>query len=410
MRRGAVQGRAWAAAVRRFQDETHPGLARVPWRRVASRFMRLLDRYLLRELLVPLGFCLGGFFIFWIAFDLFGQLNEFEENGVGVRAIVEYYVLVSPAFLRVVLPIGLLLALLYALTRHARQNEITAMRAAGQSLWRIALPYLAVGVLAGGFLFLMNERWAPQWEARANRILKGESADARNADHVATRLGFVNARDGRSWMIDEFWIDTGTMVKPQVHWRQADGRQRSIYAESAYHTNGVWTFVDVREYLDTGEGGLPQPGLSTNLWRLPMLTETPEQIRSEVWISERLSKIGRTKEADVPLTVLLDYQRLHPRPDPEVARWLLTMLHARIAMPWTCLVVVLIALPFAGATGRKNLFVGVASSILICFAFFVMERLCLALGAGGHLPPWLAAWLPNALFAILGIAMTLRIR
>jgi lipopolysaccharide export LptBFGC system permease protein LptF len=284
------------------------------------------------------------------------------------------------------------------------------MRAVGLSLWRIAYPYLAVGALAGSILFLLSERWAPRWEARAERILKGGSATPRNADQVATRLGLVNARDGRGWMIEEFWIDTGAMVKPQVHWRQTDGRQRSIYAESAYYTNGVWMFVDAREYLDTGTGGLPQPGLSTNLWSLPMLTETPEQIRSEVWISERLSKVRKTKEADVPLTVLLNYLRLHPQPEPEVARWLFTMLHGRIAMPWTCLVVVLIALPFAGATGRKNLFVGVASSIVICFAFFVMDRVCLALGAGGHLPPWVAAWLPNALFASVGIAMTLRIR
>ena len=54
--------------------------------------------------------------------------------------------------------------------------------------------------------------------------------------------------------------------------------------------------------------------------------------------------------------------------------------------------VVLIAMPFGAASGRRNIFVGVVSSILICFVFFVLQQLGLALGTGGRLAPWLAAW------------------
>ena len=76
--------------------------------------MRLLDRYLLRELLVPLTVCLGGFFIFWVAFDLFSELDDFQEAGVGPGSVAYYYLLVSPSFLKIVLPTGLLLAMLVA--------------------------------------------------------------------------------------------------------------------------------------------------------------------------------------------------------------------------------------------------------------------------------------------------------
>ena len=51
-------------------------------RGLGSRFMRLLDRYLLRELLVPLGYCLGGFLIFWISFDLLTELSGFQEQNL----------------------------------------------------------------------------------------------------------------------------------------------------------------------------------------------------------------------------------------------------------------------------------------------------------------------------------------
>src|SRR6266446_946081 len=133
--------------------------------------MRLLDRYLLRELLVPLGYCLGGFLVFWIAFDLFGNLGVFQTNRLRGPDVAEYYLFKAPEFLVVVLPIALLLALLYTLTNHARHHEITAIRSAGVSLWRLCLPYLVVGLGLSLLLFMVNELWAPQGSERAQRIV-----------------------------------------------------------------------------------------------------------------------------------------------------------------------------------------------------------------------------------------------
>jgi len=102
-----------------------------------SALMRLLDRYLFRELLTPMAYCLGGFLVFWISYDLFTELDKLQDAKLHLLDVVEYAVAMTPAFLATVLPIALLLALLYTLTNHARHNEITAMRAAGMSLWRI---------------------------------------------------------------------------------------------------------------------------------------------------------------------------------------------------------------------------------------------------------------------------------
>jgi lipopolysaccharide export system permease protein len=82
----------------------------------------------------------------------------------------------------------------------------------------------------------------------------------------------------------------------------------------------------------------------------------------------------------------------------------------RLAAPWTCLVVVLIAIPFGAATGRRNVFVGVGSTLLICFTYFVLQQFGLALGTGGHLPAWLAAWFPNITFGTIGLFLASRFR
>src|SRR5438874_6449983 len=133
--------------------------------------MRLLDRYLLRELLVPLGYCLCGFLILLVFADLFSDLADFQKKKLLVSDIAEYYLVSTPELLVQVVPIALLLALLYALTNHSRHHEITAIRAAGISLWRLCLPYTAVGLVLSFVVFALNELWVPQCADRAERIL-----------------------------------------------------------------------------------------------------------------------------------------------------------------------------------------------------------------------------------------------
>src|SRR5438552_18704524 len=133
--------------------------------------MRLLDRYLLRELLATLGYCLGGFLVFWVFADLFANFGEFQRKKLLVHDVFEYYLVITPEFLVLIFPIALLLALLYTLTNHARHHEITAIRAAGISLWRLCLPYLLVGFGLSLLLFAVNELWAPRSAEQAERIL-----------------------------------------------------------------------------------------------------------------------------------------------------------------------------------------------------------------------------------------------
>lgn len=373
--------------------------------------MRLLDRYLLRELLAPLGFCLGGFLIVWVSFDMVGELRNFQARKLHGADVLEYYLIKTPEFLVTVLPIALLLAMLYALGNHARHNELTAMRSAGISLWRLAAPYFGVGLACSFALLLLNEFCVPNADHMAeqllNRRLAGRSPGA--SPSVLRNLGFTNSRDGRTWQVAAYNLKTFEMTDPKVDWELPNGSHGEIIAKRAVRTNNVWVFYDA--WLNTYAAGSGELTNRNHFATLPMpgFSETPEQIRSEIKISERLSKRG-TKRADIPLVELLDYLRLHPDASPEDKAWLYTKLHGRLAAPLTCLVVVLVAIPFGAGSGRRNVFVGVASSIGICFAYFVLLQVGLALGAGGHLPAWLAAWLPNISFGLVALGLTMRVR
>ncbi|HXT38870.1 MAG TPA: LptF/LptG family permease [Candidatus Angelobacter sp.] len=374
--------------------------------------MRLLDRYLLRELLVPLGYCLGGFLVFWIAFDLFSELGAFQQDKLKPLEIAEYYIVITPRLLQeIVMPAALLLALLYALTNHARHHELTAMRAAGVSLWRLCVPYLVVGICCSAFLFLLNEEWLPDSAERADRIRKQHTAvPAGSRDQQwQPDLKFRNDGDDRFWRIRAYNVETGEMIEPYVEWRLPDGSRRQMLAERGIRSNGVWTFFNVRESVPDPSPDSPKVWEQTNVLAVAEFSETPEQIKSEIKISQ-LSSIKAAKRPQLSIEEILDYKRLHPRLRPADRALLDTQLHARLAAPWTCLIVVLIAIPFGAPSGRRNVFAGVAASIFICFTYFILQRFSLALGTGGKLPAEIAAWLPNALFAGAGIWLTARVR
>lgn len=375
--------------------------------------MRLLDRYLLRELLWPLGFCLCGFLVFWAAFDLLANLSEWQKARMTGLDILEYYFFTAPNILVVILPVALLLALLYALTHHAKHHELTAMRAAGISLWRLAAPYLAVGFFLSVLVLAVSELVVPMAADKVEDITTRRLRDpAEQQDATLIRnLGFTNGRERRRWQVGLYDLAKNEMSQVQVGWPQEDGTLAWLFADRGVFTNGCWTFYDnVRVLKQTSPTNtLLFKAVETNHLVMNSFTEPPEAIRSEVKIAASIG-LRRVKQADIPIADLLDYLRFHPQLADSYYAWLHTKLHGRLAAPWTCLVVVLIAIPFGAPSGRRNVFVGVAGSIFICFAYFILMQVGLALGSGGFLPPWLAAWLPNLVFGALSFFLIARVR
>ncbi len=389
--------------------------------------MRLLDRYLLRELLVPFAYCLAGFQIFWVAFQLSNDLALFQERGMSAGAIAWYFLLKTPDLLPKVLPMALLLALLYALTHHARHNELVAMRAAGLGLWRIGAGYLAVGTVLSAALFVSNEVLGPIADEAAERLLLRHTTRAAAAAPAAgewiANVNFRNESSDHWWRASAFHLKRGELLAPSVEYPAGGGTTNWLAAERAVWTNGAWLFLNVRLHIRRP----PDPDIPeiqmTNRLVVPVLTESPRQIQTEIKIGT-MTAARAAKQLRFNLRDLVEYRRFHPRLPGDRHALVATQFHGRLAQPWTCLVVVFIALPFGALTSRRNVFAGVAASVFVMVAHYFLSQLGLAFGTGVVLPealtratPWLAsvppvlaAWGPNALFAALGIWTTHKLR
>jgi lipopolysaccharide export system permease protein len=370
--------------------------------------VRLLDRYLLRELLVPLGYCLGGFLIFYVAFDLIFQINRFLEAHLLFWDIVEYYVVTLPELLvDQVLPVSLLLALLYATTHHSGHNEFTAMRAAGVSLWRLAAPYFGAGLVFGVAVFLIGEFWLPSADERAKLILERRQAEQGRRDQAA-KVDFYNEATHRDWNMEHFNLRTSEIQHLTLRSTLPDGGSHTVQADHALYRDGRWLLYNAVTW-DQLPGQLAPTHSGSNAVVTLDLPETPEWLRSEIKFNA-LRATDAAKGPQLSMREITDYLRLHPQIDADKKARLLTQWQKQLAAPFTCLAVVLIALPFGTRAGRHNVFVGVASSIFICFGYFILQRISFALGVGRYLPPIVAAWLPNIVCGGTGLLLLARAR
>lgn len=380
----------------------------VPGRPLGSPAMRLLDRYLLRELIVPLALCLSGFLILWISMDLLNEMDRFRIAQMNATDMVEYYLLKLPGDLPQILPIALLLALLYSLTTLARHNELIAIRCAGVSIWRMSAPFYAIGILLSGTLFLITDFWLPDSQGARERILTRRLPNAESTTDLSGKFRFQSG-DNRLWEAASFDKKRWVFQNPSLEWTLPDGRIRTILAKQAHYTNDVWRFEEVDQWIKIKPDDTPERKRPEAFVEFPEFDETPQVFLKEIQFKS-FRKDQLIKKSRFPLRDILLYLKYKTTLDDEESDMIYTQLHARLAAPWTCLVVVMIAIPFASLSGKRNVFVGVASSIVFCFAYFIIQRFGLALGINGTLPPWLAAWGPNLSFAALGIGLAWKLK
>ena len=163
--------------------------------------MRILTRYILREFLIPLFYCLAGFVSIYVLFDLFGSFSRIAESGISLREIALYFCAYFAPYFHYIVPAALLLATLYTMWTFCRHSEIVAMRASGVSFLAIVKPLLCVALAMSAAVAWVNESFVParaQWAAQLRnsrfdleKLLREDNVVLRNA--VADRTWNVGA-------------------------------------------------------------------------------------------------------------------------------------------------------------------------------------------------------------------------
>lgn len=364
----------------------------------------ILEQYTLRAFVQPLVFCFLSFCALWIIADLLDNLKDFQEAKSKFRDILGFYAGLLPYIYVTIIPVALLLATLYALTRMSRANELISMLGTGRSLARVLRPIFVCSAYAGLLSTAANYYWAPRAEGNRKavvRALTANSADSIMADSIM----FRNEQTRRTWYVSTFPFSLRggheRMRGVQMREDGADGRlARTVMAGSATWTpRSGWRFFDGTEVLykegsPQGTPPFPPNKDGQSVLEAPQIEETP-------W-----SLVSYALKADfMGVPELLSYLKAHPKAAEEKLAPFRTHLWHRFALPWQALAVVMFAVPLGVAYSRRGAVGGIAGSIFVFFVFMFMNNLFLNLGKGGHLPGWLTVWMPHLLFGSLGLIL-----
>jgi LPS export ABC transporter permease LptG len=356
--------------------------------------MRLLDRYVLRYFLQAYFYCIAGFISIWFIFDISDNISTFLDERVSRSLIAKYYLTQAPQILVVLLPVALLLALLFSLGRMSRSNEIVSMLTAGVSLPRLAAPLLLAGLLTSVASTLLNYSLAPHAEYAHKTLLDDPNSRRQQVGLIAQI--FRNRTDNRTWFIQQF--KPGENLFTTVHIVQQDANDNIVtnyIATSAlYHPETkAWELQQVKVVHYDEVGNITKAAVSDSLM-VNDWSETPFRLSSANVRAEYLS---------VP--ELRDYLSFNSDFPPTLLAPFATHLQYRLALPWTCLVITLVATSLGIGYSRRGILSSVAAAILIVFSMNFVMHLFLALGEGARIPDWAAAWTPNVLFGALGLVL-----
>ncbi len=358
-----------------------------------------LDRYLTRLFAQTYALCFGSLFMIWMLVDLGGGLGDFVKSGHPVRTALAYYGARAPAIVVLLLPYSLLLSLIYTLGKISRDREIVAMIQSGRSMLRLLAPLILAGLWSSLLCMGLNYHWAPEAEGRRKEIL--ESALGRPVT-AAENVLFFNPGERRMWKVGAFpkhYEKGEPLLAVDVTTTRPDGGiVFRVVAESARwrRDGGVWVFDNpaLSLYPDSAA---------------PVFETVTGEVVQRDWPETPWQIIRPGLEAGflgVPdLNGWIDNHRHLPpeQRNRHAAAPYLTQWHNRWALPFSCLVTVLLAAPLSVHFSRRATGGGIFLAVVLAVFMLFSSNIVLTLGEGGLLPPAVAAWAPNAAFSLLGI-------
>jgi lipopolysaccharide export system permease protein len=351
--------------------------------------MRLLHRYILKELIGPFFMALSLISFLLLMNKLLTLVDLVLKNGVSLFTVFRLIAYVLPATFGVTVPMSLLVAVLVALGRLASDLELVALRAGGLSLARLLLPLAVLGLVLSLGMLAFNEYVLPGANlsykvlfydivSKRSNVALQEKAYVKDFEGL---IIYVDSKDKNSEILRDLTIIKPALKDEPLQWI------RSSWGRVISEKEGFKVYLDLHDgtvhFLNGPKGA-----------DLTQLLFQQSRVDLDIGGALKLLQGNDRQPQEMSMREILGDTAKMPPADPRRWHWM-TELHKKIAIPFACLAFVLAGFPLGTMTRKGGRLLGFAFAIGLIFLYYLMLSLGQTYGDDGRLPPLLAMWLPN---------------
>ena len=352
----------------------------------------LIDRYLLWEFLKPFLFSIFTITIITISSTLFEMVELIIVKQVATIKVIKLLLYKLPDVMVESFGVGVLFSTILSLTELVKNNEFTAMRMGGIGLHRIMAPLLVLAILISGGTYFINEEVVPWTNHRSENIMR----------RIILQQGIPTLQEGvffkgvedRYLYINEIDRQDG-ILKDIIVYELKDEKKypRMITAKRGYFKNKVWYLKEGKIQKFDQQGGITYQSEFKNFEI--NVNQDLDNFYGEQKTTAEMSRKELRKD-------IKTFKKSGLKVDSLVVDY-----HRKLATPFASLIFVLIGAPLSIKSDKGKVF-GIIASIIIILLYYIFMSLCRSLGGNGLLHPVLAAWLPNFVFAVVGLGLLIK--
>jgi len=356
---------------------------------------KIISRYIFREIAVPFFIILFVLTFVLLMGKILQIMDLMVNKGIRVWDIAHLIILIMPNFMLFTIPIALLVSILIAMGRFSADNEITAIKASGVSLIEIYYPVAFASLLAFICTIVIGFYLVPQSNFATKRLLF--ELASQNASIAIKEKVFNADFKGLLLYADKIPADGEYMEGVIISENRIIGEQNTILAKRAYLVADSKLMI-LKLRMENGSIHTVSPDLK-NYRKVDF-----KSYDINLDLSTTLASLTNEHKSstDMTLTELLERMK-KPGLDGAAVRELAIEAHKKFSIPLACLIFGLLALPLGITSHRAVKSRGFAVGIMIVTAYYLLRIGGEALVENGRLAPVIGVWMPNFVFAVLGI-------
>jgi LPS export ABC transporter permease LptG/LPS export ABC transporter permease LptF len=361
---------------------------------------QILDTYILSNFLFYFALLLTSFVLMTNVYTFFELLGDLIKNQVPMTKMLAYLFFLSPKLIYDSTPISVLVAVLVTFGVMAKHNEVTAFKATGVSLYRLALPVLLASLVVSGGLFEFDYSGILPEANRRQEALRDEIKGRAPQTYLRPDRKCIKGVGNRIYYYKYFDPRAALMAGVNVY--EYDNKpfrlKRHVSAERARWEPALNAWIFENGWTRDFKTRVETTGQTFKAVTFPELDEPPSYFLKEVVPDKQLN-----------FTQLAAYiQELEQSGFDTVH--LRIQLEKKLSVPLFAFIMALISVPFAFLTGSRGAMAGVGVSLGIAVGYWAIGQLFEQIGNVNQLPASVAAWSPDALFALAAMYLLTRLK